>query len=183
MLSSSSRRTVALLVLGVVMAAIFAADTLTDYAVAAACFYAAVILAASRLLSGRGLVRLAALCIGLTGLSFFLTRFGTYRIGLFLYHYAHGRYAEALAEARRINAPSVLYGHVAVAAAAAELGRDDEAAEAIAAIRSLDPSYGPRVATDLESRHVAPELVARLVAGLKKAGLSVVAPVPSKAAS
>lgn len=82
MLSSSSRRTVALLVLGVVMAAIFAADTLTDYAVAAACFYAAVILAASRVLSGRGLVRLAALCIGLTGLSFFLTRFGTYRIGL-----------------------------------------------------------------------------------------------------
>ncbi len=82
MLSSSSRRTVALLVLGVVMAAIFAADTLTDYAVAAACFYAAVILAASRVLSARGLVRLAALCIGLTGLSFFLTRFGTYRIGL-----------------------------------------------------------------------------------------------------
>ena len=67
---------------------------------------------------------------------------GSYRIGLFLYHYAHGRFAEALAEARRVNAPQVLYGHVAVAAAAAELGLDDEAADAVAAIRGLDPDYG-----------------------------------------
>lgn len=80
--SSPSRHTLALLGLGVVMAVIFAADTLTDYAVAAACFYAAVILAASRVMSARALVVLAAICIALTGLSFFLTRFGTYRIGL-----------------------------------------------------------------------------------------------------
>lgn len=80
--ASPSRRTFALLGLGVVMAAIFAADTLTDYAVAAACFYAAVILAAARMLPSRGLVLLAALCIALTGLSFLLTGFGTYRIGL-----------------------------------------------------------------------------------------------------
>lgn len=80
--ASPSRRTFALLGLGVVMAAIFAADTLTDYAVAAACFYAAVILAASRMLAPRGVLLLAATCIALTGLSFFLTRFGTYRIGL-----------------------------------------------------------------------------------------------------
>jgi len=80
--ASPSRRTLALLGLGLVMAAIFAADTLTDYAVAAACFYAAVILAASRILNPRGLVLLAAACVALTGVSFFLTRFGTYRIGL-----------------------------------------------------------------------------------------------------
>ena len=84
---------------------------------------------------------------------------GSYRIGLFLYHYAHGRYAEALAEARRVDAPQVLYGHVAVAAAAAELGLDDQAAEAVAAIRGLDPDYGPHVAADLGVRHVAPALV------------------------
>ncbi|MEG2806287.1 ATP-binding protein, partial [Stenotrophomonas sp.] len=77
-----SRRTAALLGLGGVMAAIFAADTLTDYAVAAACFYAAVILAASRLLPPRGLRRLALACIALTALSFILTGFGSYRIGL-----------------------------------------------------------------------------------------------------
>ena len=80
--SLSPRRPLVLLALIVVMAAIFLIDTVTDYAVAAACFYAAVILAASRVLSARGLITLAIACIALTGLSFFLTRFGTYRIGL-----------------------------------------------------------------------------------------------------
>ena len=84
---------------------------------------------------------------------------GSYRIGLFLWHYAHGRFAEALAEARRVNAPQVLYGHVAVAAAAAELGLADEAADAVSAIRGIDPDYGAHVAADLEGRHVAPALV------------------------
>ncbi|MCI1089865.1 ATP-binding protein [Stenotrophomonas maltophilia] len=80
--SLSPRRPLMLLALIVVMGAIFLIDTVTDYAVAAACFYAAVILAASRVLSARGLITLAVACIALTGLSFFLTRFGTYRIGL-----------------------------------------------------------------------------------------------------
>ena len=98
---------------------------------------------------------------------------GSYRIGLFLYHYAHGRYAEALAEARRVDAPQVLYGHVAVAAAAAELGLDGQAAEAVAAIRRLDPDYGRHVVADLEVRHVAPALVTLIVDGLEKAGIPV----------
>jgi adenylate cyclase len=97
---------------------------------------------------------------------------GSYRIGLFLYNYARGRFAEALAEARRIDAPQVLYGHVAVAAAAGQLGLAEEAADAVAAIRRLDPDYGAHVAADLASRHVAPELVPLIVAGLQKAGLA-----------
>jgi adenylate cyclase len=101
---------------------------------------------------------------------------GSYRIGLFLHHFAHGRFSEALAEARRVNAPQVLYGHVAVAAAAAELGLDDEAADAVSAIRGLDPDYGAHVVADLEGRHVAPELVPLIVAGLEKAGLPIAAP-------
>ncbi|WMJ69297.1 ATP-binding protein [Stenotrophomonas sp. 24(2023)] len=82
MSSLPPRRTLVLLALIVVMAAIFIADTLTDYAVAAACFYAAVILAASRVLPRRGLLALAALCIALTVLSFFLTRFGAFQVGV-----------------------------------------------------------------------------------------------------
>jgi adenylate cyclase len=101
---------------------------------------------------------------------------GSYRIGLFLYHYAHGRFAEALADARRVDAPQVLYGHVAVAAAAAELGLDDEAADAVSAVRGIDPDYGAHVVADLESRHVAPELIPLIVAGLEKAGLPVSTP-------
>jgi TolB-like protein len=108
---------------------------------------------------------------------------GGYRIGLFLYHYAHGRYAEALDEARQVNAPKVLYGHVAVAAAAAELGLDEEAADALTAIRALDPDYGAHVVADLQSRHVAPGLARLIVAGLEKAGLRIATPAPEQPAS
>lgn len=96
---------------------------------------------------------------------------GIYRIGFFLYHYAAGRFSEALAEATRVNAPDVLYGYVAVAAAAIELGRRKESAEAVAAIRTLEPEYGADIDSDLALRHLAPELVGRIVASLRKAGL------------
>ena len=101
---------------------------------------------------------------------------GSYRIGLFLYHYAHGRYRRGAGRGPPGRRAQVLYGHVAVAAAAAELGLDDEAADAVAAIRALDPDYGAHVVADLESRHVAPDLVPLIVAGLEKAGLPIAAP-------
>ncbi len=66
----------------VAMAAIFAVDTLTDYAIAAAVFYTAVILAATPLLSGRAVIVLAAGCVALTLLSFFMTRGGSYEVGV-----------------------------------------------------------------------------------------------------
>ena len=98
---------------------------------------------------------------------------GSYRIGLFLFHYAHGRFAEALTEARRIDAPGILYGHVAVAAAAGQLGLEEVAADAVSAICALDPDYGAHVVTDLETRHVSPDLIPQIVTGLEKAGLTV----------
>ncbi|MGL1180870.1 hypothetical protein ACSTLD_24430, partial [Vibrio parahaemolyticus] len=64
------------------MAAIFVVDTLTDYAIAAAVFYTAVILASTPVLSGRALILLAAGCIALTLLSFFMTPGGSYEVGL-----------------------------------------------------------------------------------------------------
>lgn len=96
---------------------------------------------------------------------------GSYRIGLFLHHYWHGRYLEALAEARQVDAPRVLYGHVAVAAVTAELGMSEQAAEAVAAVRAIDPDYDRHLVADLEGRFVAPEIIARVVASLEKAGL------------
>jgi adenylate cyclase len=77
-----------------------------------------------------------------------------------------------LAEARRVEAPNVVYGHVAVAAAAARLGRRDEAAAAVAAILAVDPAYGEHAVADLESRSLAPPLIRAVVAGLEDAGLS-----------
>ena len=95
----------------------------------------------------------------------------TFRMGLFFGHYSHGRYAEALAQARQVEAPHVLYGHVAVAAAAAGLGDRAAAAAAIASILAIDPDYGEHAAADLAGRGLAPALSHHLIAGLAKAGL------------
>ncbi|WP_442579362.1 tetratricopeptide repeat protein [Mesorhizobium sp. ASY16-5R] len=95
---------------------------------------------------------------------------GGYRIGLFLYHYAHGRYEEALMQARKMGS-LVIYGPVAVAMAAAELGRDEEAARAVRRIMAIDPDYGDHVLIDLEKRSLRPDLVGMVVDGLRKAGL------------
>lgn len=105
---------------------------------------------------------------------------GGYRIGLFLYHYAHGRFAEALKEALQVNAPQVLYGHIAEAAAQAELGRKAEAAAAVAKVLTLDPDYGARAVTDLKGRGVAPGLVQALAISLAKAGLRICGPTAAE---
>ena len=97
---------------------------------------------------------------------------GMYRIGLFLYHLAHERFVEALHEGRRVLAPHVLYGHIAIAIAATELGRKQEAAEAVRRILDIDQSYGDHVVGDLESRNLHEALIAQVVQGLRKAGLT-----------
>ncbi|MFC4623377.1 sensor histidine kinase [Comamonas nitrativorans] len=68
--------------IGIAMAAIFVADTGTSYEVAAAVFYAIVILIAARALGRSGLAALTAACIGLTVLSFWLTPHGDFHAGL-----------------------------------------------------------------------------------------------------
>ena len=68
-------------VLSIVSAAIFIFDTLTDYAIAAAVFYTAVVLVSTRLFSHRTVIGVAAGCIVLTIVSFFLTRSGSYDVG------------------------------------------------------------------------------------------------------
>ncbi|MFI0847892.1 hypothetical protein [Mesorhizobium sp. IMUNJ 23232] len=95
---------------------------------------------------------------------------GSYRIGLFLYHYAHARYEEALTQARRMGA-LVIYGPVAVAMAAAQLGRTEEATRAVKHILAHDPSYGDHVVADMEKRSLHPDLARMVVDGLRKAGL------------
>jgi adenylate cyclase len=96
---------------------------------------------------------------------------GIYRTGLALYHFAHGRFEQALAEARRIGAPAVVHGWVLIAAAAAELGLRGECDAAVAAILGIDPHYGDHVAADLAARNVHPDLIAVIINALRKAAL------------
>jgi adenylate cyclase len=96
-----------------------------------------------------------------------------YRVAHFLHAYMLGAYERALVEAERIDAPYVIYGHVARAAAYGQLGDVANGASAVADILRIDPEYGTQVRRDLAERNMAPAIIDAVVDGLKKAGLSV----------
>jgi len=60
----------------------FVADTFTDYEIAAATFYVVVVLLASRFSRSQGLLLVGSGCIGLTILSYFLTKDGNFHTGV-----------------------------------------------------------------------------------------------------
>jgi TolB-like protein/tetratricopeptide (TPR) repeat protein len=101
----------------------------------------------------------------------------TYRIGLALWHLWHGRFEAALDEARKVDAPGVVYGHAAAAVAAAELGLWHDAAAAIRALRAINPDYLLHAEADLRQRNLHPRLVALVTAGLAKAAAAGAPPV------
>ncbi|NIF83479.1 GHKL domain-containing protein [Comamonas sp. Tr-654] len=76
------RQALILLAMAAAMAVIFALDTLTEYAVAAAVFHTAIILVAVRWFNPRLVIAITGLCIALTLASFALTPAGAYRTGL-----------------------------------------------------------------------------------------------------
>lgn len=92
----------------------------------------------------------------------------TYRVALFLYHFVHKRYPEALAEAHAIGAKRVAYSHLAVAAACAELGRFDEASKALDQLDQVNPGYLHRMESDLALRNVHKDIVRTLRAAIHK---------------
>jgi adenylate cyclase len=98
---------------------------------------------------------------------------GVFRIGLGLEAFAHARFEEALREARRVAAPSVVYDHLLVAAAAARLGQRDEAASAVARLLAIDPGYASRIERDLEGRGLRTDMVRALTEALRLAGLPI----------
>jgi TolB-like protein len=96
-----------------------------------------------------------------------------YRLAFFLDHYIRGRYGDALAEAEKIEARSIIYKYIALAMAHAQLGQMHEADAAVKKILAIDPRYGDHVRTDLEKRNLHPDLIQAVVDGLRKAGLAV----------
>jgi adenylate cyclase len=95
---------------------------------------------------------------------------GPYRIGLALYHLAHGRFAAALDEARRTDAPHVVYGHLVASVAAARLGRTEDADASMQSLLAIDSGYLDHIVDDLQSRNLHPDLIALLTDGLRANG-------------
>ena len=95
----------------------------------------------------------------------------SYSLVPFLYHLAMGRPKEALHHAQRINANNILYGQLAVAAAAGMAGQLALAHEAIDNIERRFPDYGPKFYADAESRNLHPALAKTWAEALQTAGL------------
>ena len=97
---------------------------------------------------------------------------GTNRIGLSLYHFANGRFGQALAEAAQIRAPRVAHGFVAQAISLVRLGRKDEAAAAVRRILDVAPcSSSSGMLADLAGAKVNRDLANQVAAALEDAGL------------
>lgn len=89
-----------------------------------------------------------------------------HRVGLVLYHLVHDRDEAAFDEARRIDAPQLVYGHLLTAVAAARLGRWQEANASMQSILEIDSDYFNRMIADLQSRNLHSDLIEIIVAGL-----------------
>ncbi|MGZ9020618.1 MAG: hypothetical protein ACXW3S_11800 [Rhodoplanes sp.] len=98
---------------------------------------------------------------------------GQYRIALFLHHYINGEYEAALAEARKVEARGIIYNHVVLAMAYAQVGQRREAAAEIDQIVAIDPAYDNHAIADLQKRNLHPDLIKTVIDGLRDAGLAV----------
>ncbi|MDV2117253.1 sensor histidine kinase [Alcaligenes faecalis] len=81
-LSSKTYRALAVTGICILMALVFIADTITNYAIAAAVFHTPLLLIAIRFLSARQVITLASFSMVLTVVSVLLTRSGDYEVGL-----------------------------------------------------------------------------------------------------
>jgi adenylate cyclase len=96
-----------------------------------------------------------------------------YRLFIALFHYVQGRYAEALEEAQRIGTPELVYTHVVLAMIYGQTGSRDDATNEVNEILRLYPNFGDKAMFEFERRNIDPAIIARMVDGLRKAGLNV----------
>jgi len=96
-----------------------------------------------------------------------------YRLFIALFHYVHGRYDEAMAEARRIGTPDLVYTHVVLAMIYGQTGSKDDAAHEVDEILRLYPDFSDKAVFEFERRNIDPAIIAKMVDGLIKAGLDV----------
>jgi len=96
-----------------------------------------------------------------------------YHIPLYLDDYMHGRYEDALAEAWKIDSPSIIHNTLGFAIAYAKLGRMQEAEAEVQKMLKINPAYGDQVEADLQMRNIHPDIIKAIVDGLQAAGLAV----------
>jgi TolB-like protein/Flp pilus assembly protein TadD len=88
---------------------------------------------------------------------------GIYRMGLFFYHLAAGRFDDALREANAIDVRGIAYVHVAAAAALSRLGRIDEARFRLREAERLAPGLRRELAGQLTFHQIHPDLIGPII--------------------
>ncbi len=97
---------------------------------------------------------------------------GWYWFPIFYNAYRKGDYREALSHALKINMPGFYHTHMVLAATYGQLGEREAASKALREALTLRPEFVEIVREDLD-KWFDPELVGRLMEGLRKAGLDV----------
>jgi adenylate cyclase len=98
-----------------------------------------------------------------------------YYIPPFFYHYRIGDDQNALTIALKMKAagPAIYWSHVDATAAYAQLGRFKEAKLSAAEILRLVPGFASQVREDFRKYNFPPLLTARMIEGLRKAGIDI----------
>ena len=98
---------------------------------------------------------------------------GWYHTAPALNFYRQGRYAEALEEARQIDAPGWVHNHTILAMIYGQLGQEEEARAAARRILELDPDFEANAWYELQLRNIPEPMAEHMVEGLRKAGLHI----------
>jgi adenylate cyclase len=98
---------------------------------------------------------------------------GWYHAAPALNFYRQGRYAEALEEARQIDAPGWVHNHTILAMIYGQLGQEEEARAAARRILELDPNFEENAWYELQLRNFPEQTAGQMVEGLRKAGLHI----------
>jgi adenylate cyclase len=98
---------------------------------------------------------------------------GWYHTAPALNFYRQGRYAEALEEARQIDAPGWVHNHTVLAMIYGQLGQEEEVRAAARSILELDPDFEANAWYELQLRNIPEQIAERMVEGLRKAGLNI----------
>ncbi|MGB5891193.1 MAG: protein kinase, partial [Thermoanaerobaculia bacterium] len=86
--------------------------------------------------------------------------------------YRKKEYRRALELALKLNTPDSFYQHAVLAMCYAQLGEMDSAHKSLKDMLALKPDYG-KVARQLHGKWIQPDLVEKLMDGLRKAGLEI----------
>ena len=98
-------------------------------------------------------------------------------MAIFYDDYRHGRYEEALVEAKGMDLENDFRGPLFVAAVYGQLGRSDDAGRELEKFRKLWPRPVEELRRELIARHAfTPALTDHLLEGLAKAGLEIRTP-------